>query len=439
MKINIKEILGEQDEKPVSGGEETEVIQEKTEAPEEEDSREEKAPEVILQEEREMPEEASEAVGEEEETEETTEAEEEPGQEEPEAETEPVSQGEAAENTGQTSEEEPESEAEQEPEIENEQEPESETGRETEGEPAAEKADKGVDGKQLLKKYGWHGGIAASFAILLFSVFAYTNLVPREVHATINGEETTVMSKAYTIEGFLENENIEYCDEDYISKTPETFIYDGISFDLRHATDYTVTADGKTTEHKTLKRTVGDALAEEGIQVGERDIVTPSLDSKMGDNVNIVVQRVTIREEVKEETVAFKTLEKDDSSLNEGTSKVITEGKDGTDKVTYEVTYIDGVEASRKEVSRETVTAAVDKVVANGTRITFNGTSYSRKLVVKAYAYTGGGRTAMGTRARVGENRCGSFRYTAGINCLYRRRRSQEGGRHRRKYKGKIP
>lgn len=403
MKINIKEILGEQDEKPVSGGEETEVIQEKTEAPEEEDSREEKAPEVILQEEREMPEEASEAVGEEEETEETTEAEEEPGQEEPEAETEPVSQGEAAENTGQTSEEEPESEAEQEPEIENEQEPESETGRETEGEPAAEKADKGVDGKQLLKKYGWHGGIAASFAILLFSVFAYTNLVPREVHATINGEETTVMSKAYTIEGFLENENIEYCDEDYISKTPETFIYDGISFDLRHATDYTVTADGKTTEHKTLKRTVGDALAEEGIQVGERDIVTPSLDSKMGDNVNIVVQRVTVREEVKEETVAFKTLEKDDSSLDEGTSKVITEGKDGTDKVTYEVTYIDGVEASRKEVSRETVTAAVDKVVANGTRITFNGTSYSRKLVVKAYAYTGGGRTAMGTRARVGE------------------------------------
>ena len=111
------------------------------------------------------------------------------------------------------------------------------------------------------------------------------------MHATINGEETTVMSKAYTIEGFLENENIEYCDEDYISKTPETFIYDGISFDLRHATDYTVTADGKTTEHKTLKRTVGDALAEEGIQVGERDIVTPSLDSKMGDNVNIVVQR----------------------------------------------------------------------------------------------------------------------------------------------------
>ncbi len=92
-----------------------------------------------------------------------------------------------------------------------------------------------------------------------------------------------------------------------------------------------------------------------------------------------------------------------DSSLNEGTSKVVTEGKkNGIDKVTYQITYVDGVESSRKEVGRETVTAAVDKVVANGTRINFNGTSYSRKLVVKAYAYTGGGITAMGTRARVG-------------------------------------
>ena len=89
--------------------------------------------------------------------------------------------------------------------------------------------------------------------------------------------------------------------------------------------------------------------------------------------------------------------------MNQGESKVVTEGINGKDKVTYEITYIDGVESERKEVSRETVTAAVDKVIANGTKISFDGKSYSRKLVVKAYSYTGGGRTAMGTKARVGE------------------------------------
>ena len=120
-------------------------------------------------------------------------------------------------------------------------------------------------------------------------------------------------------------------------------------------------------------------------------------------DLEIVIRRVEIKESVEEEEVPFKTVNKDDSSLDEGTTKVVTEGVKGKDKVTYEITYIDGKEASRKEINREHVTAAVDKVVANGTRISYNGQSYSRKLVVKAYAYTGGGRTAMGTRARVGE------------------------------------
>ena len=88
---------------------------------------------------------------------------------------------------------------------------------------------------------------------------------------------------------------------------------------------------------------------------------------------------MTTKQETVEEDVKFNTIEKDDSSMNQGESKVVTEGVNGKDKVTYEITYIDGVESERKEVSRETVTAAVDKVIANGTKISFDGKSYSRK------------------------------------------------------------
>lgn len=383
MKINIKEIFDEQEEKNVESDIEADGIQEP-----------DKADEAEKQNTAEEEQEKTEAVSEEEPEPEAEEAPESVSEEEPEPETEEVHEA--------VSEEEPEETQEDiVAETEEDVTADEEESEEQEREESAS-AEKRIS-REALKKYGWPGGIAVSFAILLFSVFAYTSMVPREVNATINGEKTTVMSREHTIEDFLETENIKYCKADYISKSPETFIYDGISFDLRHATDYTVTADGKTAEYKTLKRTVGDALAEEGIKVGDLDIVTPSTDSKMGDNMNIVIQRVTVKEEIKEEPVAFKTVEKDDSSLNEGTSKVVTEGKNGIDKVTYQITYVDGVESSRKEVGRETVTAAVDKVVANGTRINFNGTSYSRKLVVKAYAYTGGGITAMGTRARVGE------------------------------------
>ncbi len=259
------------------------------------------------------------------------------------------------------------------------------------------------DETRSFKKYGWVYGLAAAFALLLFVTFAYTSMIPREVNATINGQSYKVETKAYTIEKFLEEQEIKYCDDDYISRPVTTFIYDGISFKLRHAADFKVTADGKTKKYKTLCRTVGDALKDCGVKVGSADIVTPGLDTEIGDDLEVVIQRVTTSQETLEEEVNFNTIEKDDSSMNQGESKVKTEGVKGIDKVTYEITYIDGVESGRKEISRETVTAAVDKVILNGTKITFNGKSYSRKLVVKAYSYTGGGRTAMGTKARVGE------------------------------------
>lgn len=257
--------------------------------------------------------------------------------------------------------------------------------------------------KRSFKKYGWMYGLAVAFALLLFATFAYTSLIPREVNATINGESYKVETKAYTIGEFLDEQHIKYCEDDYISRPVSTYIHDGIAFKLKHATDFKVTADGKTKKYKTLCRTVGDALKDCGIKVGDADIVTPGLETEIGDDLEVVIQRVTTKQETVEEDVKFNTIEKDDSSMNQGESKVVTEGVNGKDKVTYEITYIDGVESERKEVSRETVTAAVDKVIANGTKISFDGKSYSRKLVVKAYSYTGGGRTAMGTKARVGE------------------------------------
>jgi len=252
-------------------------------------------------------------------------------------------------------------------------------------------------------KYGWLTGIAASFFILIAFMVVYTTMTPREITAVIDGEERTFVTKEYTVEGFLKDEGIEFCEEDSLSVPLTAFIHEGISFELKHAIDFIVTADGKIKKYKTLDSTVQQALDDAGIEVGEIDIVEPGPETVLEKNMHIIVKRVEIKEEVVEEKVAFETVEKDDVTMNEGTSKVVTEGKHGKDKVTYEIKYIDGVETSRKEIKRETITEAVDKVIANGTRVNYNGQTYSRKLVVKAYSYTGGGTTAMGTRARVGE------------------------------------
>ena len=145
------------------------------------------------------------------------------------------------------------------------------------------------------------------------------------------------------------------------------------------------------------------ALKDAGYKIGKHDIVTPNVEKPLAQNMNIVLQRVVIKKVTVEEKVKYKSVKKDDVNMNEGESKVITEGKNGKDKVVYEVKYIDDKEATRKELSREVIKPVVNEVVAVGTRVNYNGKTYSRKLVVKAYAYTGGGTTAWGTRARVGE------------------------------------
>ena len=254
------------------------------------------------------------------------------------------------------------------------------------------------------KKYISLGAIAAAFVILAAVMFIYNNLVPREVTAAINGEKFEFESKAHTVEGFLEENDIEFSEGDYVSQPLTAYISDGMKIKIDHATDFKITADGETRKYRTLANTVSEALKDNNIKVGKDDIVEPGMDELLTKNMKIVIKRVKIKEETKEEKIEFKTVTKDDSSLDEGTTMVVTEGKEGKAKVTYKVTYVDGVESSRSEISRETLTAAVDKVVANGTRINFDGQSYSRKLVVKAYAYhTGGGWTAMSTPARVGE------------------------------------
>lgn len=254
------------------------------------------------------------------------------------------------------------------------------------------------------KKYISLGAIAAAFVILAAVMLIYNNLVPRGVTAAINGEKFEFESKAHTVEGFLEENDIEFSEGDYVSQPLTAYISDGMKIKIDHATDFKITADGKTKKYRTLANTVSEALKDKNVKVGRNDIVEPGLDELLTKNMKIVIKRVKIKEETKEEKIEFKTVTKDDSSLDEGTTKVVTEGVEGKAKVTYKVTYVDGVESSRSEISRETLTAAVDKVVANGTRINFDGQSYSRKLVVKAYAYhTGGGWTAMSTPARVGE------------------------------------
>ncbi|WP_296664604.1 G5 domain-containing protein [Demequina sp.] len=72
--------------------------------------------------------------------------------------------------------------------------------------------------------------------------------------------------------------------------------------------------------------------------------------------------------ETAEESLEPGSVKKDDPNLEKGTTKVVTEGAAGSQVVTYDVTYVGGVEVSRVETLTVTVEPATDEVIAVGTR-----------------------------------------------------------------------
>ena len=276
-----------------------------------------------------------------------------------------------------------------EPEMEEAQEPEHETAQDS--------------SKGHFARFGAVYGNILLMALLIAFTIVYTTMTPRTVHAVINGEQEELTTTKFHVIDALHQNGFDYCEEDHLSVVPEAYVTDGMSIELIHAKDFVVTADGKTKSYKSLKETVGEALKDKKIKVGKIDIVEPAVDEELTDNTKIVIKRVVIKEETMEEDVDFETVTKEDTSMAEGKTKVVKEGKKGKDQVTYKITYTDGKETKRKELSRKHITKPVSEVVAKGTAVEFNGKLYKRKMTVTAYSYTGGGRTAMGTRARVGE------------------------------------
>ena len=83
----------------------------------------------------------------------------------------------------------------------------------------------------------------------------------------------------------------------------------------------------------------------------------------------IVMERTMETVVAKENTVAYQTVTEEDNTIPTGESQVVQAGADGYDTVTYDVTYVNGVETNRLEVSRST-TAPMNEIVKVGTQVT---------------------------------------------------------------------
>ena len=183
-----------------------------------------------------------------------------------------------------------------------------------------------------------------------------------------NSNKIELKTKKGTVREVLIANDIPFGANDRVEPGLDTKVNGGETISIYKAHEITIVDGNTTTVRKTTYKKVEDILKELNITLGEKDEVTPGLNSEVATVDTIKIARTGKTTETKKEVIKFETKEeKDDSKyVDEKVTKV--EGKNGEKEVTYNVVREKGKEVSREVASEKVITEATAKVVVVGTK-----------------------------------------------------------------------
>jgi len=190
----------------------------------------------------------------------------------------------------------------------------------------------------------------------------------------VDGEAHTFETNAATLNAALAEAPVGDLAAAWLSMAPSTQLpRDGLTVTVSTPKDVEFELAGKAKRVNTTAHTVADLLAQQGVALGATDRLRPGPDAILADGQKIVLDRVRVSTKTKTETVAFKTVSRKNSALWKGESRLLTAGKAGKARRTYEITVVNG-EVTRRKVLKEVVLAKpTARVQEIGTKTTSNG------------------------------------------------------------------
>ena len=212
---------------------------------------------------------------------------------------------------------------------------------------------------------------AATSGLLLSGAFVVAEEYTGHNVFAVNLDNTNkieLKTKKGTVREVLIANDIPFGADDRVEPGLDTKVNGGETISIYKAHEITIVDGNTTTVRKTTYKKVGDILKELNIALGEKDEVTPGLNSEVATVDTIKIARTGKITETKKEVIKFETKEeKDDSKyVDEKVTKV--EGKNGEKEVTYNVVREKGKEVSREVASEKVITEATAKVVVVGTK-----------------------------------------------------------------------
>ncbi len=196
----------------------------------------------------------------------------------------------------------------------------------------------------------------------------------KQLTLRVDGRAHTFDTTAATLDAALAEAPVAELGSAWLSMSPSTPLpRDGLTVTVSTPKDVTFQLAGEATRVNTTAHTVADLLAQQGVVVGTTDRLRPAADAILAEGQKIVLDRVRVTTKTKTEKVGFKTVNRRNSALWKGESRLVTAGKPGKVRRTYEITVVNG-EVTRRKVLKEVVVAKASAQVREiGTKTASNG------------------------------------------------------------------
>lgn len=162
--------------------------------------------------------------------------------------------------------------------------------------------------------------------------------------------------------------NVTINPEDIVSFIPDPALGLGSKITIIRAIPTMIDNGGSRFYLRTFKTTVKELLDEQGVTLGAKDTVDPSLDSELWWGGRVVVTRVEEGEFTIVEDIRYDVETREDPNKFKDEVRVIREGKRGKKEVTAFIRRENGQEVEKKILAEKILSKPVTKVEVRGAK-----------------------------------------------------------------------
>jgi uncharacterized protein YabE (DUF348 family) len=185
------------------------------------------------------------------------------------------------------------------------------------------------------------------------------------LHLQVNGRSRDVWVNANSVAEALSQ--LGYDNSELVSVSRSQRLDAGAtSLSIDSPKRVTFAVDGKRRSVVTAGPTVYQAIQDAGIYLGPLDRLSAT--GAVSNGQLITINRVRIAHSQSIQSVPFQTVEHKDAASYVGTNTVVQSGQNGTQKVTYQLVFVDGKLSGKVVVAKVAQSAAVDQVTKVGSK-----------------------------------------------------------------------